>query len=77
VLTLSQLVLSQELGAAGDQRERMAGAMAFREDVADTIGTDVSPAEPSAFLRSLVRATGEQATDIEGALAGEPLGDES
>ena len=64
VLTLSQLVLSQELGAAGDQRERMTGAMEFRRDVADAIGTAVSPAEPSAFLRSLVRATGEQAGDV-------------
>jgi len=65
VLTLSQLVLSQELGAAGDQRDRMAGAMEFRDDVADVLGTAISPAEPSAFLRSLVRATGEQARDID------------
>jgi len=68
VLTLSQLVLSQELGAVGDQRDRMEGAMAFREDAADVIGTAVSPAEPSAFLRSLVRATDEQARDVEDAL---------
>lgn len=37
VLTLNQLVLSQELGAVGDQRERMDGAMQFRQDVADAI----------------------------------------
>ena len=30
VLTLSQLVLSQEQGPVGDPRERMEGAMAFR-----------------------------------------------
>ena len=76
VLTLSQLVLSQELGAAGDQRDRMTGALAFREDVADTIGTGVSPAEPSAFLRSLVRATGEQARDIEETMDADTLGEE-
>jgi len=76
VLTLSQLVLSQELGAAGDQRERMAGAMAFREDVADTIGTDVSPAEPSAFLRSLVRTTGERADDLSATLEADSLSEE-
>jgi len=61
VLTLSQLVLSQELGAVGDQRDRMEGAMAFRADVADAVGTPASPAEPSAFLRSLVLATRERA----------------
>jgi hypothetical protein len=61
VLTLSQLVLSQELGAVGDQRERMKEASRFRADVADAVGTSVSPAEPSAFLRALVRATRERA----------------
>jgi len=76
VLTLSQLVLSQELGAVGDQRDRMAGAMAFRDDVADVIGTGISPAEPSAFLRSLVRATGEQASDIAEMLDDDALGEE-
>jgi hypothetical protein len=64
VLTLSQLVLSQELGAVGDQRDRMEGAMQFRADVADAVGTPVSPAEPSGFLRSLVRATRERAESL-------------
>jgi hypothetical protein len=73
VLTLSQLVLSQELGAVGDQRDRMSGAMQFRADVADAVGTTVSPAEPSAFLRSLVRATGEQAEDVRAAVDEEEL----
>jgi hypothetical protein len=68
VLTLSQLVLSQELGAVGDQRDRMSGAMSFRSDVADAVETAVSPAEPSAFLRSLVRATKEHATAVEAAV---------
>jgi len=54
VLTLNQLVLSQEFGAVGDQRGRMEGAMSFREDVAECVGDQVSPAEPSAFLRALV-----------------------
>ncbi|MBX0295104.1 hypothetical protein [Haloarcula nitratireducens] len=68
VLTLSQLILSQELGAVGDQRERMEGAMRFRDDVADSVGAAVSPAEPSAFLRSLVRATKERAQSVEEAV---------
>jgi hypothetical protein len=61
VLTLNQLVLSQELGAAGDQRERMSGAIEFRRDAADAAGIDVAPTEPSAFLRALVEATKNQA----------------
>ncbi|MDT3434469.1 hypothetical protein [Haloarcula sp. 1CSR25-25] len=76
VLTLSQLVLSQELGAAGDQRERMDGSMQFRADVADAVDTPVSPAEPSAFLRSLVRGTAERAENIQDAVDATTLDDD-
>ncbi|QSG11201.1 putative membrane protein [Halapricum desulfuricans] len=69
VLTLSQLVLSQELGSAGDQRERMQGALSFRRDVADAVDTAVSPAEPSAFLRALVGATRDRSEAIDDAIA--------
>ncbi|QZP39049.1 hypothetical protein [Halobaculum magnesiiphilum] len=69
VLTLNQLVLSQELGAVGDQRERMEGATEFRRDVADTLGRDVMPPEPAAFLRELVIAAGQRADDVDEALA--------
>lgn len=61
VITINQLVISQELGAVGDQRERMEGAMAFRREVEDVLGEPVAPAEPAAFLRALVEATQERA----------------
>ncbi|WP_245626049.1 hypothetical protein [Haloparvum sedimenti] len=61
VLTLSQLILSQELGPAGDQRERMEGALSFRDDAAEAVGEAVAPAEPAAFLRTLVEASRERA----------------
>lgn len=61
VLTLSQLVLSQELGAVGDQRRRMEGALEFRDDVAAAIDESVSPTEPSAFLSGMVEATRQRA----------------
>ena len=64
VLTLSQLVLSQELGPVGDQRERMEGAMVFRKDVEDVIEEPVSPVQPSAFLRSLVKLTKRRAEAV-------------
>jgi hypothetical protein len=70
VLTLNQLVLSQELGAVGDQRERMEEAMAFREDVADLLGTPVSPSRPAQFLRALVQVAGERARDLNEAVSG-------
>ena len=68
VLTLSQLVLSQEQGPVGDQRERMEGAMAFRKDVEDVIEEPVSPAQPSAFLRSLVKLTKRRAEAVSDAI---------
>jgi len=64
VLTLNQLVLSQELGAVGDQRERMTGAMQFRQDVTDAIRAPVSPARPAQFLRALVQVAGERAETL-------------
>lgn len=69
VLTLNQLVLSQELGAVGDQRKRMRGAMDFREDVEESIDTPVTPPEPSAFLRSILDATQARANDLSEAIA--------
>ena len=64
VLTINQLVLSQELGAVGDQRERMAGSMDFRDDVADAVEAPVSPARPAEFLRALVEVSGHRAGDL-------------
>ncbi|GAB3691973.1 hypothetical protein GCM10028857_29990 [Salinarchaeum chitinilyticum] len=69
VLTLSQLVLSQEQGPVGDQRERMEGAMAFRKDVEDVIEEPVSPAQPSAFLRAIVKLTKRQTDALQDAIA--------
>jgi hypothetical protein len=65
VLTLSQLVLSQEQGPVGDQRKRMQGAMEFRRDVEALIEEPVSPVQPSAFLRSIVKLTKRRAEAVE------------
>ena len=70
VLTLNQLVLSQELGAVGDQRDRMEGATAFRRDVADAVGVAVAPGEPASLLRALLEAAGERAQRLREAVSG-------
>ncbi|GAA0536568.1 hypothetical protein ABNG02_11985 [Halorubrum ejinorense] len=70
VLTLNQLVLSQELGAVGDQRERMDGAMEFRRDAAAILGEPVSPTDPATFLGALVETTSERATALRQAVSG-------
>jgi hypothetical protein len=70
VVTITQLVLSQELGAVGDQRERMEGSMEFRSDVADVVDAPVSPPEPAAFLQALVEATQARAAELADAVEG-------
>lgn len=74
VVTINQLVLSQETGPLGDQRKRMADAMDFRSYASDLFG-GVVPAEPSAFLLKLVEETRRRADALE-RLAGEGDDDE-
>jgi hypothetical protein len=69
VVTIALVVLSQEFGSLGEQREGMSGSMSFRADVEDVFGT-VSPPEPRAFLRALVENTTEKADALEEAAAG-------
>ena len=69
VVTINQLVLSQELGPLGDQRERMEGALSFRQKVASSLSTDVMPPEPNALLRTLVEAAGDRSDALATAAA--------
>lgn len=63
VVTITQLVLSQELGPLGEQRDRMSGSVAFRGDVEDIFGA-TSPADPSGFLRALVENSSNRAESL-------------
>jgi len=78
VLTLNQLVLSQELGSVSDQRERMEGALEFRGDAADVIDAPVSPSRPSEFLRALIQESGRSAENLRDSVGEEEgsLGDD-
>ena len=63
VVTIGQLVISQENGPLGDQRERMENAMDFRDYTEELIGAP-SPADPSAFLRDLVDTARQRAEAV-------------
>ena len=63
VVTISQLVLSQENGPLGDQRERMSNSMDFRDYTEELIGSP-SPADPSAFLCEIVGVTADRANEL-------------
>jgi len=63
VVTINQLVLSQELGAVGDQRSRMRESVEFRADVEQKLSTATVSPEPAAFLSELIegiRASAEE-----------------
>lgn len=67
VITISQLVLSQELGSVGDQRERMEEAMEFQNSVEEVLDTEVSPPDPASFMQALIdetRARAERLTEL-------------
>ena len=61
VVTITQLVLSQQLGPLGDQRQRMDGAMDFRERVEELLDVPAAPPEPSAFLRAITETIDDHA----------------
>mgnify|MGYP006290093155 CR=1 FL=1 len=61
VVTLNQLVLSQELGPVGDQRKRMEGAMEFRRDAEDVLDLRTAPPEPASFVQALLEETRSRA----------------
>ncbi|MFC6824460.1 hypothetical protein [Halopelagius fulvigenes] len=69
VVSINSLVLSQELGPLGDQRQRMSGAMEFRRDVEEDLDVTAAPPEPSAFLRALVVAVSDRAETLGEALS--------
>ena len=68
VVTIGQLVISQENGPLGDQRQRMSSTMDVRESTERLIGSP-SPADPSAFLRELVGATADRARALDESVA--------
>ena len=68
VVTIGQLVLSQENGPLGEQRSRMENSMDFRDYTEELIGTP-SPSDPSAFLRNLIDVVEQRANAVQSGLS--------
>ncbi|NHX35957.1 MULTISPECIES: hypothetical protein [Halolamina] len=69
IVTISQLVISQENGPLGDQHARMSNTMDFRNYMSDMVEEPV-PVDPSAFLQELVNETKERAETLRGSVSG-------
>jgi hypothetical protein len=68
VVSINQLVLSQEIGSLGSQRRRMDREMDFRQSTDDLLGT-VTPATPASYLDALVEVTERRARALRETLA--------
>lgn len=64
VVSINSLVVSQELAPIGSQHERVVDSWEFREEAAETVKTDVSPASPGEFLETILRAVNEDLDDL-------------
>ena len=71
VVTFNQLVLSQELGALGDQRNRMESATQFRADIEPWLDTEVAPQDPGSFLSAILRTVESIGEDLQASSNGE------
>lgn len=67
-VTIGQVVLSQENGPLGDQRERMSNALDFRTFTKELTG-ETAPADPSEFLGVLLDESEERARALKTAVS--------
>lgn len=65
VVSINQLILSQEFASAGDARDQLEGVLEFRENVAETAKVPASPASPTRLLELLVGAIGHRAREFD------------
>ncbi|MFC6904584.1 hypothetical protein [Halalkalicoccus tibetensis] len=68
VVSINQLVLSQEIGQLGDHHQWMDEAMEFRREVEVLFGT-IGPPDPAQFLQALVETSAERAEALREAVS--------
>lgn len=68
VVSVNQLILSQEFSPAGDFRDRLEGVLDFRQDIEQTTGVPAAPAAPSQLLTLLAAAIQYRANTLATAL---------
>jgi hypothetical protein len=69
VVSINQLVLSQEIGSLGTQRSRMDTTMDFYQNTDDLLET-TTPSDPPVFLTRLIETCEERAHALREAVAG-------
>jgi hypothetical protein len=69
VLTVNQLVLSQQFGSVGELYDRLEQLIEFRERVEGKTAATVAPAEPSEFFAGLLAALDDRAQALQAGTA--------
>lgn len=69
VVSVNQLILSQEFSPAGEYRDRLGGVLKFRRDVEDVANVPATPADPTRMLDLLVAAIRDRTTELADAIA--------
>jgi len=66
VVSVTSIVLSEEITDIENQRERIDASIQYRGEIEEFIESDVSPARPADFLRTILRIVDQQASTIAG-----------
>ncbi|WP_435176099.1 hypothetical protein [Halorussus sp. AFM4] len=65
VVSINSIVLSEEITDIESQRERIDASIRYRGQIEEFIESDVSPARPAEFLRTILKVIDKQANDIQ------------
>ncbi|TYT63868.1 hypothetical protein [Natrialba swarupiae] len=68
VVSINQLILSREFGAAGESERQLEGVVSFREDVAETAAVPAVPASPTRLLELLAASVRDHGGELESAI---------
>lgn len=71
VVSINQLILSRELSAAGEARERLNGVMEFRRNIEDMASVPASPATPTRLLELIIEGINYRADTLADAIEDE------
>lgn len=72
VVSITSVVLSQELGSLGTHQERVRQSMEFRESIEEVAVDDVSPSDADRFLGFVLETIYERAKDLDEYLGDHP-----
>ena len=64
VVSVNQLILSQEFSPAGEHRDRFSGVMEFRRDFEDRTGASTAPIRPARMIEVLAEAISDRARSL-------------